>query len=62
MDTNGGQVAMGHDTTEKRTKMVQIAIMFQTDTDADAMAVKTLISEALKDRKGMAIQFNLRES
>jgi hypothetical protein len=46
---------------QKMTKMVQIVVMFQTDSDTDALSVKTAISEALKDRKGMAIHFTMHE-
>ena len=46
---------------QKPTKMIQIVVMFQTDSDADALSVKTAISEALKDRKGMAIHFTMHE-
>ena len=46
---------------QKMRKMIQIVVMFQTDTDADALAVKTAISEALKDRKDIAIHFTMHE-
>lgn len=46
---------------QKPTKMVQIAIMFQTDSDTDALSVKTAISESLKDRKDIAIHFTMHE-
>lgn len=47
--------------TGERVKMVQISIMFRSDTDAEALEVKSLISEALKERKGMAISFTMQE-
>lgn len=46
---------------QKMSKMVQIVVMFQTDSDADALAVKTAISDAVKDRKGMSVQFTMHE-
>lgn len=61
MTVEGFDATQGQATTEKRTKMVQVVVVFQTDSDADALSVKTSISEALKDRKGISVQFNMHE-
>lgn len=48
-------------TTEKRTKMVQIIIMFKTSSDDDALAAKAGIDTVLTGRKGVAVQFNIHD-
>jgi hypothetical protein len=61
MTVEGFDATQTMPTIEKAVKMVQITVMFQTDTDADALSVKTAVSEALKGRKGIVVNFAIHD-
>jgi len=59
METGNGQAASGQTTTEKRVKVATIQIQFMAESDADAIAVKAKINDALAERPNTRINFTI---